>query len=138
MLQKARPRPDFRYTDFLVSASAHKKKRNDDLNFPRTRRKKKTQECVLGTRCLKKKREKKKKMINKEDFLNPKSISKLFSGTPQYVGPQGELLGCFGARNIRVAPWIFGPGGIFRLRAIFLPRAEGTFRTFHIDPTWNQ
>ena len=42
MLQKARPRPDFRYTDFLVSASAQKKKRNDDLNFSKARRKKNT------------------------------------------------------------------------------------------------
>ena len=54
----------------------------------------------MGTRCLKKKREKTKNMINKEDFLNPKNISKLFSGTPQYVWPQGELLGWSGARDL--------------------------------------
>ena len=33
----------------------------------------------------------------------PKSIPKFFSGTPQYVGPQGELLGWPGARDRRGA-----------------------------------
>ena len=78
MLQKARPRPDFKYTDFLGSASAHKKKRNDDLNFSKARgKKRKTQECVLGTCCLKKKRERKKKMNDKEDFLTSRGYFKV-------------------------------------------------------------
>ena len=34
----------------------------------------------------------------------PKSISKRFSGTPQHVGPQRELLGWSGARDRRWAP----------------------------------
>ena len=57
----------------------------------------------MGTRCLKKKREK-KQIINKEDFLNPKDIPELFSGTPQYVRLKRELLGWPGARDLRGAP----------------------------------
>ena len=69
MLQKARPRPDFRYTDFLVSASAHKKKRNDDLNFSKARGKKKKNTGVrFGDPLFEEKTRKKKKMNNIEDF----------------------------------------------------------------------
>ena len=70
---------------------------------------------------MKKKREKKKKMINKEDFLNPEDIPELFSGTPQYVRLKRELLGWPGARDLRGAPRNFTPRGIFRPRATYLP-----------------
>ena len=57
----------------------------------------------------------------------PRSISKFFSGTPQYLEPQRELLGCPGARDRRGAPWIFS-------LVEYSAGAEHTFRTFHIAP----
>ena len=119
MLQKARPRPDFRYTDFLVSASAHKKKRNDDLNFSKARRKKKNTGVRFGDPLFEEKtRKKKEKMISKEDFLNPEDIPELFSGTPQYVRLKREFLRCPGARDLR------GPPRFSRVTKKFPPRGR--------------
>ena len=76
----------------------------------------------MGTRCLKKKREKKKKMINKEDFLNPEDIPELFSGTPQYVRLKRELLGWSGARDRRGAPRFSRRTKKFPARGRYLPK----------------
>ena len=40
-------------------------------------------------------------------FSSPGSRGELFSGTPQYVGPQGELLRWPGVRDRQGAPPIF-------------------------------
>ena len=65
--------------------------------------------------------EEKTRNKNDEDFLNPKDIPELFSGTPQYVRLKRELLEWPGARDLRGAPLIFSTRGVFRPRATYLP-----------------
>ena len=67
-------------------------------------------------------------MINKEEFLNPQDIPELFSRTPQYVRLKRELLGAE----------IDGVRPDFRGLPKSSPRAECTFRSFHINPKAGQ
>ena len=131
MVEKAWPRLALRYTNFLVSASAHTKRRNDDLDIFRARREKQKNSGVrFGDPLFEEKT--RKKNIFLECFFD---VPRVFqSSSPELRSMSGRKESSWDA----LGPEFYGVRPRILARAEYSARAQHTFRSFHINPTWNQ